>query len=457
MSYPQNISDNAGACIASVEPGSPAARAGLEPGMVVCSVDGEPLNDILDWYWLADSLEVELEVGQEGRGLVPQFAQEQTGAPSPVPPAPLPAPTQSNDIFMIREAGEPWGLAFSEVIFDGLRTCVNNCSFCFMRMLPKGMRPSLYVRDDDYRLSFLHGNFITLTNLSDEDVERITMMQLSPLYVSLHAVDPGVRTQMMGGNHARGLAVLEQLLQAGIEFKAQIVLMPNVNDGAVLDETLAWIARRPGIVATGIVPYGYTKFAKIQQGYDSAESAREVIGQLEHAAPQVQLADEFYLKAWPGEVLGHLPPAEYYDGYPLLADGIGMVRSWIDGAENDALLASLAENENQLLATGEAFAAVLLELRPELSSKILPIKNDFFGGNVDVAGLVTAEDIINQTMNSKAKKLIISSEIFNDDGLTLDDKTASDIAEALAQRDGVTVPVFQNWYSNPVPLCQSPN
>ena len=449
MSYPQSLSNNIGARISSVEAGSPAACAGLEPGMVVLAVDGEPLRDVLDWYWLTDGLEVELEVTHgdgesdsfsakmswnRGTGLVFQFDLGQIGTltPSPCSTTPSPVPPVS----LSRKEGEPWGLSFSEVLFDGLRTCVNNCCFCFMRMLPEGMRPSLYVRDDDYRLSFLHGNFVTLTNLSDEDVERINLMQLSPLNVSLHAVDPKVRTQMMGENQARGIEVLELLLQAGIEFKAQIVLMPGINDGAVLEETLAWIAKRPGIVATGIVPYGYTKYAKIQWGYDTAESARAVIQQLEQAAPQVQLADEFYLKAWPGEVLRHLPPAEYYNGYPLLADGVGMLRCWIDGPESSALLASLQSNEEQALVTGEAFAAVLQELWPKYSNKIISVKNDFFGGNVDVAGLLTARDIINQTRHCQAKKLILFSGIYNDNGLTLDDKTPADIAEARGGTEG---------------------
>ncbi|MDR2035937.1 MAG: DUF512 domain-containing protein [Coriobacteriales bacterium] len=327
---------------------------------------------------------------------------------------------------LTRQAGESWGITFSEVLFDGLRRCENTCSFCFMKMLPDGMRPALYVRDDDYRLSFLHGNFVTLSNLSNDEVARIIEMHLSPLNVSLHAIDPAVRAQMMGKNHARGIEALEQLLAAGIEFKAQIVLMPGINDGTVLEETLSWIAERTAIIATGIVPYGYTRHAQIQQGYDTAESARRVIQQVEHRSPQVQLADEFYLKAWPGEVLGHLPPQEYYDDYPMLPDGIGMLRHWIETA------APLSWQGRQLLVTGEAFAAVLQEVMPEHRDSIVPIKNNYFGGNVDVAGLLTAEDIVQQALAHQAKKIIVPSVIFNDDGLTLDNKTVSDIAAALA-------------------------
>jgi len=437
MSYPQSNHDNAVARIAMVEPGSPADRAGLVQGMAVLAIDGEPLRDILDWYWCADELELELEIQDPS---------------SPAPRA----------LILKRKPGEAWGLAFSEVLFDGLRTCVNNCSFCFMRMLPEGMRPSLSVRDDDYRLSFLHGNFVTLTNLSDTEVQRIIDMRLSPLNVSLHAIDPELRKQMIGDNHSRGIEVLEQLLQADIEFKAQIVLMCGINDGAVLDETLAWIAERPGIKATGVVPYGYTRYAKIQQGFDTAESALELIRHMDQSAPKVQLADEFYIKAWPGEVLRHLPPAEYYDGYPLLADGIGMLRSWIDGPDSDALLASLEAYEEQMVVTGEAFGAVLHEFWPEYSNRILPIKNNYFGGNVDVAGLLTATDIIEQVAlhmqtddrgrsslqgrphraaptcvqrdnhgRSSLQGLLLPAEMFNDDGLTLDNKRAADIAEAL--------------------------
>ncbi|MDR1088078.1 MAG: DUF512 domain-containing protein [Coriobacteriales bacterium] len=468
MTYPQNIHESTGARIAAVQPGSPAVRVGLKPGMAVIAVDGEPLNDILDWQWLADDAEVELEIA----------LAHKTDSPD----------NQVTELVTLRRAfGETWGIEFSDVLFDGLRRCVNSCSFCFMRMLPEGMRPTLYVRDDDYRLSFLHGNFVTLTNVSDADVERIIRMRLSPLHVSLHAVDPAVRRRMMGSNHARGIEMLDQLLAAGIEFKAQIVLMPGVNDGAVLEETLAWVAERPGITATGVVPYGYTRYATIQGGYDTPQSARAIIQHLEHLAPQVQLADEFFLKAWPGEILAHLPAASYYDEFPLLEDGIGIVRQFVDrygaepmpvglkpdgehqptgglepgkerlpGVECQSGEAFTPDGECQpqgerLLITGEAFAAVLHELWPEYRQHILPIQNDFFGGNVDVAGLLTAEDIIRQaaqletplletphhktppleTHPLKMPQLVLPSVMFNDEGLTLDGKTATDIADVL--------------------------
>jgi putative radical SAM enzyme (TIGR03279 family) len=413
MTYPQHIHGSAGARIAAIQPDSPAALAGLKPGMTILGVDGEPLNDILDWQWLTDDVEVVLEY--------------KASSPDNAPPNDAPIKL----VVLHRNPGEAWGIEFSDVLFDGLRRCVNSCSFCFMRMLPKGMRPTLYVRDDDYRLSFLHGNFVTLTNLSDEDIERVIRMRLSPLHVSLHAVDPAVRRHMMGSNHARGIEMLEQLLAAGIEFKAQIVLMPGVNDGAVLDETLIWIAARPGITATGVVPYGHTRYARVQQGFDAPESARAIIRQLEHLAPQVQLADEFYLKAWPGALPAHLPAASYYGEFPLLEDGIGMVRQFVDRYGTEPVPVGLGTQEEHLLVTGEAFAAVLHELWPAYRQHILPIKNDFFGGNVDVAGLLTAKDIIRQAAHHKALELVLPSAMFNDEGLTLDDKTAADIAEAL--------------------------
>lgn len=472
-----------GAVVACVEAGSTAALAGLESGMRVLSVEGGPLRDVLDWYWLSDGFEVELEVmacpddagrprhtgisasddspGKRGaperaglpsrEGHAEEPASEPANQPaqspfrepasepvsgSPVQSAPEPSPAQApRPVILRREPGEGWGLTFTEAIFDGLRCCVNDCCFCFMRMLPEGMRPSLRLRDDDYRLSFLQGNFVTLTNTTDEDIERIVEMHLSPLNVSLHAVDPGMRRQMMGRNEARGIEALERLLAAGIECKVQIVLMPGVNDGPVLEETLDWVAERPGIIATGIVPYGYTRYARVQQGYDTPESAREVIRQLRQRGPRVQLADEFYVRAWPGEVLTHLPPSACYAGYPMLEDGIGMVRRFVDAQEGgSSFIPQILGGElgsKAVIATGEAFASVLSELWPECSERILPVRNEFFGGNVDAAGLLTAGDIIRQAASVEAQRLVLPPAMFNDGGLTLDDKTADDIMVAL--------------------------
>ncbi len=431
MTYPQSFSDTDYACITSVVADSPAELAGLKKGMRVLSVGGKPLHDILDWHWFADEDEVELEVlpvpseGEDAEGLNTECSYADDRSRERL---------RSEYVVVNRDPGEAWGLEFSEVLFDGLRRCANDCSFCFMKMLPENMRPSLSVRDDDYRLSFLQGNFVTLTNLTDEDVERIIEMQLSPLNVSLHARDPEVRRQMMGKNEARGIEALELLLDAGMECKAQIVLMPGINDGVVLEDTLDWIQKLPGIVATGIVPYGYTRYAGIQQGFDTPESAKAVIRQLhrrDSRDSKVQLADEFYLKAWPGEVLEHLPLNSYYGEYPLLEDGIGMLRQFVDKQERDFRFAAVVLEGENVIATGESFAAVIQELWPEGARQIIAIKNDFFGGNVDVAGLLTAEDIIRQCSHIKAQQLIVPSVMFNDDGLTLDDKTITDIEDML--------------------------
>jgi putative radical SAM enzyme (TIGR03279 family) len=407
------------AIIASVADGCVAHRGGIHAGMTLLAVDGQPLRDYIDWLWLSSEPSVELQIAELGT------------------------------VVLEREAGEPWGIEFASPVFDGVRTCVNNCAFCFMAMLPKGLRPSLYLRDDDYRLSFLQGNFVTLTNITDSDIERIISYHLSPLHVSLHAVSAAVRQKLMGRNHARGIEVLQRLLGAGIEIHAQIVLVPGVNDGAVLTETLDWVAARPGVTVCGIVPYGYTKYAALQRGFDGAgcQAVVEQVGQWQAANPTacVQLADEFFVKAWPHDTLAHLPSADYYAAYPMLYDGIGMLRSFADDiqAARRGEHCSPAEPSNPtsrtLIATGQAFAPFLTRLLNAAgapnTTTVLPIKNNFFGGNVDVAGLLTATDIIEQVSvhlkTHKADQLLLPPAIFNDDGLTLDDKTLADIQQAL--------------------------
>uniref|UniRef100_UPI00351C9014 PDZ domain-containing protein n=1 Tax=Collinsella sp. D33t1_170424_A12 TaxID=2787135 RepID=UPI00351C9014 len=195
-----------GALVVAVRPDSPAYDAGIEPGMYISHVNDQSLTDMIVWLWEADEDEVELTVFD-------------------------PSDDTSTPCVLERFSGEDWGLTFNDAIFDEMRTCVNACVFCFMRMLPKESRDTLTIRDDDYRLSFLQGNFVTLTNMSDGDVEEVIDKFLSPMNVSIHAVSPDVRRSLIGRNAGRGIEVLERLMDAGIEIHAQIVLCPGLNDG----------------------------------------------------------------------------------------------------------------------------------------------------------------------------------------------------------------------------------
>ena len=196
--------------------GQPRLGGGHRAGMRIDAVNGVELRDIIDWRWEADGDVAELEV------YVPED-DEVYGAT------------------LYREPGQDWGIDFTDVLFDGIRTCVNACQFCFMAMLPEDARASLMLRDDDYRLSFLQGNFVTLTNVSDEEVERIIACRLEPMNVSLHAISPEVRRSLIGRNAQRGMDVLERLLDAGIEVHGQIVLCAGINDGDELRRTLDWV------------------------------------------------------------------------------------------------------------------------------------------------------------------------------------------------------------------------
>ena len=342
-----------GAWIERVEHGSPAWAAGLEPGMRIDEVNGEPLPDIVAWRWEADGDVAELVVFD-------------------------PADGEEYACTLERDPGEDWGIEFDDVLFDGIRTCVNACQFCFMAMLPDDARASLMVRDDDYRLSFLQGNFVTLTNLTDEDVERIIRCRMEPMNVSIHAVSPEVRVPLIGRRAMRGMEVLERLCEANIEVHGQIVLCAGINDGPELERTLAWVEERPQITSLAIVPLGYTKYSKrfSSSFSEDREASRAVVRLLEPyqrrarremGITRFQLSDEFYLDAdLP------VPPAETYDGYPQFHDGIGMLRSFLDEVEELrvrrgdelGLVSRCFEelNEHALLVCGEAACGVFGEL-----------------------------------------------------------------------------------------------
>jgi putative radical SAM enzyme (TIGR03279 family) len=408
--------------IASVEPTSPAGRAGLHVGDLVLTADGAPLRDVIDWQWAADGPRVEVS-----------FAR--AGAPDAC-------------VVLSRVQGEQWGISFTETVFDGVRTCQNRCAFCFMTQLPAGLRPALYLRDDDFRLSFLQGNFVTLTNLSDDDVARIVEQHLSPLYVSLHAVDGRIRKELVCAKEDRALGRFDELLDAGIDLHVQIVLVPGVNDGAMLEETLGWLAEREGVISVGIVPLGFTAHQqRFSESFQSPISARQVISAVvpwqeamreRDGCTWVYLADEFYLNA---EM--QLPPAEHYDGSPQYENGIGMVRDFLDSAltmtaELSAAIARLPEGLFVTVATGELFAPILRRalhaVDPSERVRVLGVRNDFFGGNVSVAGLLTTSDLAREAATTPADGVLLLPDcLVNADGVLLDGVPASELGTAMGR------------------------
>ena len=425
-----------GATVLEVEPDSPAAIEGLEPGMIVSHVNGCELRDMIDWDWEADGPEVDLE-----------------GIANPDTPDEF-----EFECHLERDWGQDWGITFDGAVFDGMRICRNNCLFCFMKMLPRGMRRTLYMRDDDYRLSFLQGNFVTLTNLSDEDVERIVSHALSPLNVSLHAVSPDVRARLMGKNAQRGLDALEQILAGGVEVHAQIVLCPNENDGEELLKTLDFIEARPLITSLGIVPLGFTRHQDtFTESFNEPLRAQAVIDAVrpyqlrsrrQTGRTRYQLADEFYLMARVDP-----PLAEEYDGYPQYYDGIGMVRSFIDeGAAlvaDDVAIAGVraaagrleGAGERVLLLSGCASAHVVQRFIDSLPARglcrVLAVQNDYFGGNVNVTGLLCACDVLAQLPDDLSHTVVWLPDIMlNSDRLTLDGMTADGLLAQIEERGG---------------------
>ena len=330
-----------------------------------------------------------------------------------------------------------------------------------MRMLPEDARASLSVRDDDYRLSFLQGNFVTLTNVGDDDLRRIIDWRLEPMNVSIHAITPQVRRELIGRNADRGIEVLQALCEAGLEVHGQIVVCAGINDGDELRATLDWVEAHPNIRSLALVPMGYTKYSKrfSSSFSEDVEASRAVVKLVEPyqararnelGITRFQLSDEFYLDA-------HLPvpPAQSYDGYPQFYDGIGMLRSFLDesvqlvaerAADLGAITDRLAQEDRRaLLVCGEAAQDVNLRLvklweealggDPRVD--VQAIRNDYYGGDVNVTGLIVSEDLLAQLPQDLSQTLVVlPSVMFNFDHMTLDGDNQDHIIEELEARAG---------------------
>ena len=422
-----------GALVSSVAVDTPAYYAGFEAGCRVVSVDGAPLRDVIDWRWLADGEcatigYIDLD-GDEG------------------------------EVELWREQGQDWGFEFEGLVFDGVKQCRNACTFCFMRQLPDGMRPSLALRDDDFRLSFLVGTFVTLTNLTPEDEARIVEQRISPLRVSLQASNPQVRARIIGKHAQHGIDALDRLLAAGIEFHAQIVLIPGENDGDALAETLNWAYERPGILGIGIVPLGYTRHqSAFAHSFNDACDAQAVLDLIapfqtralaERKTPWVFAADEFYRNAHRDDLLDCLPAADFYGDFAMFEDGIGIIRSTVDDWREAERTGAVTRCADALRQTGTVARMIAGYAQREFLESLIAesgiadcfqplyVQNAFFGGNVDVTGLLVGEDIIAAVRAAEpalhSSVFLIPRVIFNDDGVTLDDMTLEDMEKAAGQ------------------------
>lgn len=387
-----------------------AYAAGIRPGDIVRAVDGHPVRDVLDWQWLSDADEFTVTV--------------ESG-------------TDTFDLDVERVYGESLGIEFEDVVFDGVMECANACAFCFVAQLPPGLRPALSVRDDDYRLSFLFGNFVTLTNLGERDMDRILEQRLSPLYISLHAVDPDVRARLVCPTvEDSTLDRIDALLAGGIEVHIQVVLVPGVNDGEVLRETLNWLSGRDGVLSVGIVPLGFTSFqSRFERSFTPAESATvidslaatQTVMRASTGANWVYCADEFYLSAG-----RELPDDAAYDDYPQYENGIGLVRSFMDDFA-DATEDLVPPAGAFVAVTGALFAPVLgriiADAGLEAVVRVLPVTNNLFGGNVSVTGLLGGNDIVEAVRADGCVGIyLLPDVVVNSDGLLLDNVPADELS-----------------------------
>jgi putative radical SAM enzyme (TIGR03279 family) len=409
-----------GVLVAAVRPGSDAASAGLRPNDRVLAVNGTALRDAIDFQFHAGDEVLRLDVEREGLR------------------RPLTVVRAGGDLGVELVAPRPGDIA----------TCANKCVFCFIHQLPKGMRKSLYVKDDDYRLSFLHGNYITLTDLDETAFERIIEQRLSPLYVSVHATDPELRHRLLGNprRSAEILPRLERLAKARIRMHAQIVLCPDLNDGAHLARTVAELAPlHPHVATTTIVPVGLTRHRqrlpelRVLTATEAGTLIDTVHGwQRDFAATLgsrfVFLGDEIYLVA-----ARALPAAAAYEGFLVMEDGIGLVRHFEDGwARSLARRRVRRVARDVTLVTGEMFGPRLARLVAMLDdsarARVAAVPNDFFGRGIGVTGLLTGVDIQRHlaARGDLGEAVLVPAVTVRDgDGVFLDDLTPADLARDL--------------------------
>jgi putative radical SAM enzyme (TIGR03279 family) len=455
--------------VVGVTPGSPADAVGLAIGDEILRLNGDVPRDIIEWQLGTDEADVDLDIRRGGLDL---------------------------SMSITKRAGEPLGVDVSSAVFDRVRTCDNHCEFCFIYQLPKGMRRSLYLKDDDYRLSFLYGNFTTLTRFTEADLERVITERLSPLHVSIHATDPDVRSEMLKNPRgAMSLRWLRALLDHGITVRGQIVVCPGVNDGAVLADTMAGILDQyPELDSVAVVPLGISKFnpeaAMRKHTVDEARTVIDIVDDWQDVFSatlgrrMVYAADEYYLLAQ-----RPFPEPDRYDGFPMHEDGIGMARTFeaefhgradeatgvrrgffaaVDAPPNPASYTALRSCGSQVADASSSAAASPISLRPRRNApiavltgelgapvispliaslqradvRVLPVHNEFFGGNTGATGLMTGDDVARVlAAEPEGHRYLLPDVCLSDEGRFLDGLTIDDLPRPVevVATDGIAL------------------
>lgn len=422
--------------IKEVSPGSAADKAGLRAGETLLKVNEHPIADVLDYKYYTYDPKLTLILQKEDGG--------------------------ERKVKIRKEEGADLGLSFETYLMDRARSCANKCIFCFVDQLPPNLRDTLYFKDDDARLSFLMGNYVTLTNLSRREVQRIKDLHISPMNISVHATDPELRSMMLGNkNGGRGVEIIKDFASAKITMNCQIVACPGINDGQQLQKSMEDLeALYPSVNSVSIVPVGLTRWREglyPLRPY-TQEAALTLVRQVEnfaavcrekHGTSLFWCSDEFYLKAGLS-----IPPDEYYEEYTQMENGVGMLRL----LETECRAASAGAEVPEIIppfsiATGMAAAPFLREIidssaakcHTELKYTVYPIKNIFFGETVDVAGLITGGDLIVQLKgkNLGTRLLISKTMLRHGETVFLDNVTLEEVSQQLCVP---VIPVNQDGF-----------
>ncbi|MDD6193926.1 MAG: DUF512 domain-containing protein [Lachnospiraceae bacterium] len=411
--------------IASVAPGSVAERAGIQAGDIITSLNGTNLLDIFDYYYYADEPSLDVVVEKPDHSTV--------------------------ELHIEKEEGEDLGISFENGLMDDYKSCHNKCMFCFIDQMPPGMRDTLYFKDDDTRLSFLQGNYVTLTNMKDADIDRIIHYHLAPINISVHTTNPQLRCKMLHNRFAGDvLDKIKRLAEAGIEMNSQIVLCKGENDGAELERTISELLDfYPYMQSLSVVPVGLTKFREGLYPLEpfEKEDAREVLDIIHkwqnisferHGSHFVQASDEWYLVAEQD-----LPREERYDGFLQLENGVGMIRLLVNEFR-EALAKEhrrpFMRTKSFSIATGRLAAPFIqtlcdefMEKFPKVTIYVYPIRNDFFGERITVSGLITGQDLIAQLKDKPLGDclLIPHNMVRQQERDFLDDVTIAEVNTAL--------------------------